>query len=67
MSWIKRRAELLKFFQFKIREMSIKRTLPNGMIIDTRIPCLRACLREALWQSKARMPDYGMQACALKK
>jgi hypothetical protein len=39
---------------------------PNGMIIPA-IPCLRTCLREALWRSKAGMPDYGMQARDLKK
>ena len=38
----------------------------QGMIISA-IPCLRACLREALWRSKAEMPHYGMQACDLKR
>ena len=46
--------------------MAIKISTPNGMIISA-IPCLRACLREALWRSKAEMPHYGMQACDLKR
>jgi hypothetical protein len=42
------------------------RTTLNSMMISA-IPCLHACLREALWRSKAEMPHYGMQACDLKK
>jgi hypothetical protein len=31
------------------------------------IPCLHACLREALWRSKAEVRHSGTQACDHKK